>query len=104
VSKENQSPENGMANENRLIAERREKLDAMREAGQAYPNDFHPDITAAGLLSRFGDDDAEALQQVTERFHVGGRMMAKRVMGKIALVGHWRHHRRCRQHHADQQG
>jgi lysyl-tRNA synthetase class 2 len=92
VTKENQSaPDNrktseGNVDENRLIAERREKLDSLRMAGQAYPNDFHPGVTAAELHSRFGEDDAEALQQVSERFAVGGRMMAKRVMGKIAFV------------------
>ena len=43
-------PENGTqtpeVDENRLIAERRSKLDALREQGQAYPNDFRKDSTA----------------------------------------------------------
>jgi lysyl-tRNA synthetase class 2 len=72
--------------ENRLIAERRAKLAALREAGQAYPNDFRKDATAAGLHARFGEADAEALESVDEVFAVAGRMMAKRVMGKIAFV------------------
>jgi len=72
--------------ENRLIAERRAKLTALREAGQAYPNDFRKDTTAGDLYARFGDSDAEALEQVDEVFSVAGRMMAKRVMGKIAFV------------------
>lgn len=74
------------ADENRLIAERRAKLQALREAGQAFPNDFRPNATAAGLAERFADDDAEALQAVEEQFAVAGRMMAKRVMGKLAFV------------------
>ncbi len=72
--------------ENRLIAERRSKLDALREQGIAYPNDFRKDTTAASLQVRFAESDGEALQQVEEIFAVAGRMMAKRVMGKLAFV------------------
>ena len=72
--------------ENRLIAERRAKLAALRERGQAYPNDFRKDTTAADLHARFGEMDAAALESVAEVFSVAGRMMAKRVMGKIAFV------------------
>ena len=72
--------------ENRLIAERREKLRAIREERVAFPNDFHPTAFANELHARFGDDDLEALEQVDETFAVAGRMLAKRVMGKIAFV------------------
>jgi len=72
--------------ENHLIAERRAKLKALREAGNAFPNDFRPDATAAGLAERFAESDAEALEGVEETFSVAGRMMAKRVMGKLAFV------------------
>ena len=37
--------------ENKLIAQRREKLAAMREQGQAYPNHFKRDQMAADLAS-----------------------------------------------------
>jgi lysyl-tRNA synthetase class 2 len=74
------------ADENRLIAERRAKLDALRAAGQAYPNDFRPDATAAQLCERFGESDLEALEAVDETFAVAGRLLGKRVMGKIAFV------------------
>jgi lysyl-tRNA synthetase class 2 len=72
--------------ENRLIAERRAKLDALRTDGEAYPNDFRKDATAGVLIARFGESDGEQLTQVEEVFSVAGRMMAKRVMGKIAFV------------------
>jgi lysyl-tRNA synthetase class 2 len=74
------------ADENRLIAERRAKLAALREAGEAYPNDFRKDSTAGELQARFGNADAEDLEQVGDTFSVAGRMMAKRIMGKIAFV------------------
>lgn len=72
--------------DNRLVSERRAKLSALREAGQAFPNDFRPNITAAGLVERFDALDNDALEAVTEEFAVAGRMMAKRVMGKIAFI------------------
>ena len=78
-----QTPEQ---DENRLIAERRAKLAALRESGEAYPNDFRKDSTAAELQARFGNADAGELEEVGERFAVAGRMMAKRLMGKIAFV------------------
>ncbi len=72
--------------ENRLIAERRAKLDELRLAGNAFPNDFCKNATAADLYKRFGSLDHAALQVVEEEFAVAGRMMAKRMMGKIAFV------------------
>ena len=72
--------------ENRLIAERRGKLAELRAAGQAYPNDFRKDTTSGELFERYGEADAEALEAVEQEFAVAGRMMAKRVMGKIAFV------------------
>jgi lysyl-tRNA synthetase class 2 len=72
--------------ENRLIAERRRKLAELREAGQAYPNDFRATTTTAALRQRFEAQSGEALAAVDETFAIAGRMMAKRVMGKIAFV------------------
>jgi lysyl-tRNA synthetase class 2 len=74
------------SDENRLIAERRAKLQELREAGQAYPNDFRKDTISSDLHARFADALAEELEAVEERFAVAGRIMAKRVMGKIAFV------------------
>lgn len=72
--------------ENRLIAERRAKLDALRLEGSAYPNDFRKDTSSGELVERFGDSGADELASIEEVFSVAGRMMAKRVMGKIAFV------------------
>lgn len=72
--------------ENRLIAERREKLHALKTETIAYPNDFRPTANAAELQRRFADDDTETLAEVDESFALAGRMLAKRVMGKIAFV------------------
>jgi len=79
-------PENTHEEENRLIAERRAKLEALRREGNAFPNDFTESTTAGTLIQRFGNLDHDALQAVDEEVAVAGRMMAKRVMGKIAFV------------------
>jgi lysyl-tRNA synthetase class 2 len=72
--------------ENRLIAERRAKLAALRAQGVAYPNEFRRDVLAAQLLSTYADRDAAWLEANPVRVHVGGRMMFKRVMGKASFA------------------
>ncbi|HSM68516.1 MAG TPA: lysine--tRNA ligase, partial [Xanthomonadales bacterium] len=72
--------------ENKLIAERREKLQALKDQGQAFPNDFRVSASAAALAEKYGELDAAALEAVEDRVALAGRMMAKRVMGKIAFV------------------
>ncbi len=88
MSKQNQKNTNDskVVDENRLIAERREKLHNLKAEGNAYPNDFRPNTNAAVLHQRFVEDDTEALAGVDETFALAGRMLAKRVMGKIAFV------------------
>jgi lysyl-tRNA synthetase class 2 len=73
------------AEENQLIATRREKLDKLRAAGNAYPNHFRPDTLAEHLIGCYSERDAAALEQETARFAVAGRLMAKRVMGKASF-------------------
>ncbi len=85
MNKQPETPETEL-DENRLIAERRSKLAALREKGQAFPNDFRKDSTSGDLHRRFDALDADELAQIDEQFSLAGRMMAKRVMGKIAFV------------------
>ncbi|MCW5653384.1 lysine--tRNA ligase [Hydrogenophaga sp.] len=77
--------------DNQLIAERREKLKALREAqqrgeGVAFPNDFKPADKAEDLLMRYGETTGEALEAQPVRTSIGGRMMLKRVMGKASFA------------------
>ena len=72
--------------ENKLIAQRREKLTALRALGSAYPNDFRRDSLAQGLHLAYGDKSAEELEQMQARVSVAGRMMAKRIMGKASFT------------------
>ncbi|MBD7960676.1 lysine--tRNA ligase [Comamonas avium] len=77
--------------ENKLIAERREKLKALRESSKAsgsvaFPNDFKPANRALPLVQTYGDKDAQALDAEAVTVSVGGRMMLKRVMGKASFA------------------
>ena len=72
--------------ENKLIAQRREKLQAMRVAGNAFPNDFRRDTLAAELHRKYGESSAEQLDPLQMRVKLAGRMMAKRVMGKASFT------------------
>ena len=72
--------------ENKLIAERREKLNKLREGGQAYPNHFKRDDIAADLHAAYGDKEREWFDENTITASVAGRMMLKRVMGKASFA------------------
>tara|TARA_R110002049_G_scaffold93308_4_gene230755 strand:- start:3518 stop:5020 length:1503 start_codon:yes stop_codon:yes gene_type:complete len=72
--------------ENKLIAERRRKLDELRETGNAYPNDFRRNALADELHRMYGTQKNEALEELDVEVAVAGRMMAKRVMGKASFI------------------
>ncbi len=78
--------QNQEVDENRLIAERRQKLDALREEGNAFPNDFRRNVMAGELHAEYESKDGEALEAEGIRVAVAGRMMAKRIMGKAAFT------------------
>src|SRR5215468_10462062 len=71
--------------ENYLIAQRREKLAALRAKGNAYPNTFRRNALAEDLRGSYGERTAESLEQEKQVFAVAGRLMAKRVMGKASF-------------------
>jgi len=72
--------------EHALIAQRRSKLQALRKAGNAFPNDFRRDAIAGELHAEYGDKDNAALEASPIRVKVAGRLMAKRVMGKASFA------------------
>src|SRR6056297_3617582 len=74
--------------ENRLIAERRDKLKALRAGGQAFPNDWRVQHEAADLLARYGDSETwtkDILAELDETFFMAGRILSRRIMGKAAF-------------------
>ncbi len=72
--------------DNQIIAERREKLRALREQGVAYPNDFRPTHHAADLQADYAEADKDALEAKPLEVKVAGRMMLRRVMGKASFA------------------
>ncbi len=72
--------------ENRIIAERRAKLTALRLQGQAFPNDFRRDRFAADLHSQHGEEANEVLEAKGITVAIAGRMMLKLVMGKACFA------------------
>ncbi len=64
--------------ENRLIAERREKLNGLREEGNAYPNSFRRDSYAQDLQDQYGDKTKEELEEAAITVSIAGRVMLNR--------------------------
>ena len=75
-----------LPSENQIIAERRAKLAALRERGQAYPNDFRRESVAAALHEQYGSKSAEELDAAPAKAAVAGRMVLKRIMGKASFA------------------
>src|ERR1700680_69364 len=84
LAKDNDAAGRGL-DENKLIAERRAKLAALREQGAAFPNDFRRDALAGQLHDSFGERSGEWLDANPTHVKVGGRLMIKRVMGKASF-------------------
>jgi len=79
----NDNPE---GTEHRLVAERRRKLEALREAGFRFPNQLRRTALAGQILSTYEGHGTEALEAAVVEVAVGGRVMAKRVMGRTSFV------------------
>ena len=89
MSENTTSPE--PQDENQLIAERREKLSAMRARQAsggpvAFPNDFKPAHHAQALQTAHGAKTAEVLAEEKHTVRIAGRMVLKRVMGKASFA------------------
>jgi lysyl-tRNA synthetase class 2 len=79
-------PKPPSADENQIIAERRDKLRALRVSGNAYPNDFGRKQLAAEVVEKYEDMDRDSLDLNPVVVAVAGRMMLKRVMGKASFA------------------
>lgn len=75
--------QNAPQDDNKLIAERRAKLSDMREQGNAFPNDFRRDASAAELQAKYGDKTKEELAEMGVQVAVAGRMMLDRKAFKV---------------------
>jgi lysyl-tRNA synthetase class 2 len=77
--------------ENKLIAERRAKLQTIRTTqanggAVAFPNDFKPGDAASALHAKYGAIDMPGSDDAAQPASVAGRMVLKRVMGKASFA------------------
>lgn len=78
---QNEKSEDQLAHEeNKLIAERRSKLEHIRKDSKAngHPNDFRRDSLAGDLQKEFGEKTKEELEELNHIVAIAGRVMAKR--------------------------
>ncbi len=80
------TPEHSAADDNQLMAERRDKLAALRQQGIAFPNDVKPAHRAADLFAQYDGLRKQELDPQAIEVSVAGRMMLKRVMGKASFA------------------
>lgn len=71
---------------NQQIQERRNKLNAWREQGKAFPNQFKREQVAADLHQGFDELSKEALAEKQIPAVIAGRIMTRRVMGKASFA------------------
>ncbi len=78
--------EDQIQDENKLIAQRREKLAELRAQGNAYPNDFRRDSMAIDLHDQYAANEKEWFDEHIVTVKVAGRLIAKRIMGKASFA------------------
>jgi len=76
----NQETQTSQADDNKLIAERKEKLANIREncPANGHPNHFKPEQYSADLQKEFGGQDKETILGLNKIVSIAGRVMAKR--------------------------
>ncbi|MDA0978890.1 MAG: lysine--tRNA ligase [Proteobacteria bacterium] len=72
--------------EHDLFTQRKAKLAALREKGNAFPNDFRRQHRAAELHDAHGEATKEALEEAAVTTAVAGRIVLRRLMGKASFL------------------
>ncbi|MEA3302804.1 MAG: lysine--tRNA ligase [Pseudomonadota bacterium] len=72
--------------DNKLIAQRRETLTALRQAGNPFPNDFRRNVVNGELRIEHGEKSKEELETLGMRVKIAGRIMSRRIMGKASFA------------------
>lgn len=70
--------------ENKLISQRREKLDHIRQQGEAFPNTFNPSHLAQELAEKYASVDREALEGIGATVSMAGRIV--RMRGPFVVI------------------
>jgi lysyl-tRNA synthetase, class II len=64
--------------ENKLIAQRRDKLHAIQRSRNAFPNTFRRDALAADLHQQYAESTREELESLARKVKVAGRLIRQR--------------------------
>lgn len=75
-----------IVDDNSIIAERRQKLQQIRNNGVAYPNNFIPKDRNSELQNTYESLDKAQIEELNISVSVAGRIMLKRVMGKASFA------------------
>ena len=75
-----------MSEDNKLIQERKKKLQALSELTSLYPNDFKRDNSAQELIAEYGDKSKEDLEKEDAIFSLAGRVLTIRKMGNSTFA------------------
>ncbi len=75
---EHEGTQDARHEENKLIAERRGKLQQLRQTRNAFPNDFRRTAEAAHLQREYGESSREELEQAGRCYSVAGRLVRDR--------------------------
>ena len=75
-----------MSEDNKLIVERKKKLDELSKKSKPYPNDFHRDTYAEELISKYGQRTKEDLENEKDIFSLAGRLLTIRKMGNSTFA------------------
>ena len=72
------------SDENKLIAQRREKLNEIRSHRQAFPNTFNPTHLSSELADKYAGKDRDALEKVGAMVVMAGRII--RMRGPFVVI------------------
>ncbi len=75
-----------MSEDNKLIVERKKKLDELSKKAKLYPNDFHRDTYAEELISKYGQRTKDDLENEKDIFSLAGRLLTIRKMGNSTFA------------------
>jgi lysyl-tRNA synthetase class 2 len=78
--------ENSTQDLNEQLLQRKHKLKALRDKGNAFPNDFRRDNLAAKIHAEYDALEAATLEAAHHPVQVAGRIMMRRLMGKASFV------------------
>ena len=75
-----------MSEDNKLILERKKKLQALSELTPIYPNDFKRDTSTKELITKYSNETKENLEKEDVSFSIAGRLLTIRKMGNSTFA------------------